>query len=413
MGRLLILSEFYCPTEGRTIGILEDLVEDLANRGHDITVVCGDARYGGGSMKRGEGMVPERVKVMRYQMPVASRRSVGGRLFHWLWLLLRMRRAILLHGAECDAVLAVVNPIPIHWVMGGHRVGANTPRRVALVWDLLPDSAVALELLRPHSLSVSLARGLNRKTLEGLDRVVVPGQDMKRHLVETYALRDTQVEVISNWSDASRLYLDSSLILPRERQPQQPFMVLLAGGLGRAQDVNQLKRLAVMIEGESEMRLQVVGTGPLIIPLWEWVREQGLAHMTVLDFCEGPEFGHLLSTASVGLVLLSPRLLGLGVPSRTYTYLCAGLPVLALVPPSCEIALQLAQNAAGIVATDAEQALESLRMLQNDPRLYRNMSTAALHAAQGPLSRDTSVKQYEQVLFGRGEPFAGFPSRRS
>ena len=399
MGRLLILSEFYCPAKGRTIGILEDLVEDLANRGHDIAVVCGDARYGGGTMKRAEEMIPERVKVLRYQMPVVSRRPVGGRLFHWLWLLLRMRRAILLHGAECDAVLAVVNPIPIHWVMGGHRAGAHTTRRVALVWDLLPDSAVALELLRPHSLSVSIARRLNRKTLQGLDGVVVPGHDMKRHLLEAYALRDTQVEVISNWSDASHLYLDGSLVLPREQQLQQPFMVLLAGGLGRAQDVNQLKRLAVMIEGESEMCLQVVGTGPLIVPLREWVQEQGLGHMTVLDFCEGPAFGHLLSTASVGLVLLSPRLLGLGVPSRTYTYLCAGLPVLALVPPSCEIALQLTQARAGLVAADADQSLACLRRLRTNGQLYNDMSAAALQAARGPLSRGVCVKQYEQMLF--------------
>lgn len=403
MGRLLILSELYCPTEGRTIGILEDLVEDLANRGHNITVVCGDARYGGGSMKPAEGIVPERVKVIRYQMPVASRRSVGGRLLHWLWLLLRMRQVIHLHGSECDAVLAVVNPIPIHWVMGGHRAGVHRPRRVALVWDLLPDSAVALELLRPHALSVSIARRLNRKTLQGLDGIVVPGHDMKRHLVQTYALRDTQVEVISNWSDASRLYLDSSLVLPREQQPLQPFTILVAGGMGRAQDVSQLKSLALMIEGESDMRLQVVGIGPLIVPLREWVQEQGLGHMTVLDFCDGTAFGHLLSTASVGLVSLHPRLLGLGVPSRTYTYLCAGLPVVALVPPSCEIALQLTQAAAGIVATDAEQALESLRMLRDDPRLYRNMSIAALDAAQGSLSRGTCVKQYEQMLFGYGD----------
>jgi len=403
VGRLLILSEFYCPTEGRTIGILEDLVEDLANRGHNITVVCGDAQYGGGSMKHTEGVIPDGVKVMRYQMPVASRRSIGGRLFHWLSLLLRMRRAFRLYGSECDAVLAVVNPIPIHWVMETHRAGVHTPRRVALVWDLLPDSAIALELLRPHSLLTSIASRLNRRTLQSLDWVVVPGHDMKRHLVETYVLRDTQVEVISNWSDASRLYLDNNLVLPREQQPQQPFTILLAGGMGRAQDVDQLKRLALMIEGEGEMRLQVVGTGPLIVPLREWVQEQGLGHTTVLDFCEGPEFGHLLSTASVGLVLLHPRLLGLGVPSRTYTYLCAGLPVVALVPPSCEIALQLAQTAAGIVAADAERALESLRMLHDDPLLYRNMSAAALQATRGSLSRDNCTKQYEQMLFGYGE----------
>ena len=73
------------------------------------------------------------------------------------------------------------------------------------------------------------------------------------------------------------------------------------------------------------------------------------------------------------------------------------------VAPSCEIALQLTRTVAGIVAMDAAQALESLRMLRDDPWLYRNMSAAALQATRGSLSRDNCTKQYEQMLFGYGE----------
>ena len=94
-------------------------------------------------------------------------------------------------------------------------------------------------------------------------------------------------------------------------------------------------------------------------------------------------------------------MLGLGVPSRTYTYLCAGLPVVAMVPGSSEIALQLCQTGAGLVAADAKESLESLRRLRADPGLYNRMSAAALSAAEGPLSRCQAVRQYEQVLFGQ------------
>jgi glycosyltransferase involved in cell wall biosynthesis len=131
------------------------------------------------------------------------------------------------------------------------------------------------------------------------------------------------------------------------------------------------------------------------------VREQRLQHTTVLDFCDGADFGHLLSTASCGLVSLDACMLGLGVPSRTYTYLCAGLPVVAIVPASSEVALQLRQMGAGLVAADAVELLESVRKLRSDPQLYRRMSAAAISAAEGLLSRCRAVRQYEYVLFGQ------------
>jgi glycosyltransferase involved in cell wall biosynthesis len=223
---------------------------------------------------------------------------------------------------------------------------------------------------------------------------------MKQHMVQAYGVAEEKVTVISNWSDISRLYLDHDIALPRTLRPRQPFLILAAGNMGRAQDVDQLKRLASAIETEEGLFLQLVGNGPLIGVLRDWVREQQLEHTAVLDFCDGTAFGHLLSTASCGFVSLDSRMLGLGVPSRTYTYLCAGLPVVAMAPASSEIALQLYQTGAGLVAVDAKESLESLRRLWADPGLYNRMSAAALSAAEGPLSRCQAVRRYEQVLFG-------------
>jgi len=171
--------------------------------------------------------------------------------------------------------------------------------------------------------------------------------------------------------------------------------------MGRLQNVDQLKRLASAIEGGERLFLRLVGNGPLMGNLHDWVREQCLEHTAVLDFCDGEAFGHLLSTASCGLVSLDSRILGLGVPSRTYTYLCAGLPVLAMVPASSEIAIELDESGAGLVAMDAVSAAACLTELSRNAERYNRMSVAALSAANGALSRSQAVWQYEQVLFGR------------
>jgi len=398
VGRLLLLTEYYSPSVGRTSGLIEDLVESLTAAGHDVTVVCSAQRYRAGAQCPVED-VPAGVRVVRCRIPGLSRSSSLGRLLNWVVFLASAGRQLHRHAASVDAVLAVINPIPLHWLAATAH-SRYSVRFVALIWDLLPDSAVALGIMPGRSPLAALARRLNLKAFARVDGIVVPGRDMKQHVMQTYGVAEEKVTVISNWSDASRLYLDKDVVLSRGLQPQQPFTVLVAGNIGRAQDVDQLKRLASAIEIEKGLFLELVGNGPLIGTLRDWAREERLQHTAILDFCDGAVFGHLLSTASCGFVSLDSRMLGLGVPSRTYTYLCAGLPVVAMVPTSSEIALQLCQTGAGLVAAGAEESLESLRKLRADPGLYNRMSAAALSAARGPLSRCQAVRQYEQVLFG-------------
>jgi hypothetical protein len=224
---------------------------------------------------------------------------------------------------------------------------------------------------------------------------------MKQHMVQAYKVAEQRVTVISNWSDISRLYLDKDVSLPRTLCPGQPFLILAAGHLGRAQDVEKLKQLSLLIDCEEGISLQIVGSGPLFVSLRDWVREQRLHHTAILDFCEGTAFGHLLSIASCGFLSLDSRMLGLGVPSRTYTYLCAGLPVLAIVPAASETAAQLSDTGAGLVAADVITSISSLKALRQDPELYCRMSAAALAATEGSLSRGQAVRQYEQILFGQ------------
>jgi len=372
-------------------------VESLAAAGHEITVVCSAQRYHKGAQLSVEG-VPLGVRVVRCRTTGLRRSSSIGRLFNWVVFLSSAHSQLVLRAASTDAVLAVINPIPLHWLVALAR-SRHHVKFVALIWDLLPDSAVALGIMPVRSPVASLARRLNRRTFRRVDAIVVPGHDMKQHIMDEYGVSDQQVTVLTNWSDASRLFLDKDMVVPRGLKPQQPFTVLVAGNMGRAQNVDELKLLALMIESGDGIYLQVVGNGSLIEPLRAWVQEKGLRHTAVQHFCDGAAFGHLLSTASCGLVSLDPRILGLGVPSRTYTYLCAGLPVVAMMPASSEVALQLCQTGAGLVAADAKESLESLRKLRADPSLYNRMSAAALSAAEGPLSRRQAVRQFEQVLF--------------
>ena len=200
MGRLLLLTEYYSPYVGRTSGLIEDLVESLAAAGHEITVVCTDQRYRAGTQPPQE-QVPAGVLVVRCRMTNLPRSSSLGRLLNWIVFLGSAGRQLHQRITSVDAVLAVINPIPLHWLAATVR-SRHSVRFTALIWDLLPDSAVAMGILRQHSLSAALARTFNLRAFARADAIVVPGRDMKQHMTQVYAVAEKKVAVIPNWSDA-------------------------------------------------------------------------------------------------------------------------------------------------------------------------------------------------------------------
>src|SRR5450756_1997698 len=103
MGRLLLLTEYYSPSVGRTSGLIEDLVESLTAAGHDVTVVCSAQRYRAGAQCPVEE-VPAGVQVIRCCTTSLSRSSSLGRLLNWVVFLGSAKRQLHRRVASVDAV---------------------------------------------------------------------------------------------------------------------------------------------------------------------------------------------------------------------------------------------------------------------------------------------------------------------
>ena len=208
------------------------------------------------------------------------------------------------------------------------------------IQDLYPETALALGILKQGWLFNACDR-INRALLREADAVVAIGQQMAAHLRGLVG-NPRRLEVIHNWADGNR-------IRPQDRVQQQAlaarlglsevFTVLYAGNMGLAQEIDALIHLLRVCKGRHDIQFLFVGGGVRRRDLVEVAEEDQLTNVAFVAYQDRSELSDLLSLADIGVVTLSPALEGLAIPTRTYSYLAADLPLLAISGANSELKL--------------------------------------------------------------------------
>ena len=100
---------------------------------------------------------------------------------------------------------------------------------------------------------------------------------------------------------------------------------------------------------------------------------EGLQNIAVLDFLHGDAFRDALAISDCALVTLEKGATGLCVPSKTYSYMMQGIPIVAIMD-ECDIVRDL-EAGAGCHVGNGESAklTELLKAMAREPEKLREM----------------------------------------
>ena len=403
--RVLVLTQFFTPEIGATQSRLHAFAAGLAERGHEVEVVCEVPNHPQGIVHPG------------YRGRPVVRRRVDGFLAYHVWVStspVKTTRSRLAFYASYAAMATVVGsatrrpdvvfasspPLPV--AVAAAAVAAR--RRVPWVLDvrdLWPEAAVAIgELSNPRL--VALAERLERRLYAGADAITAVTEPFRRKIAAK-AGDPAKVHLLPNgttrvWLDAARLEpLRESLSLPADA-----FLWTFAGNVGRAQGLEAAVDAARLL-GE-RFRLLIIGDGPARAALEQ--RAEALPAGAV-------EFRHqvvpevaarYLRASDALLVPLAPDpTLATFVPSKLYDCCAVGRPV--IVAAAGEPARLAAEAGAALCVApgDAEALAGALLMLQGQPALAQRLSTAG-RAFGAAHVREAQVERLEQILAALARP---------
>lgn len=400
--RICIVNEFFYPDNtGGTGTVLSDLVRSLQeiDRDLEIDVVTSSNLY-----RQAKAALPSceswnGVTIHRLKTPHPNFLSTPLRLSANL-LFCGYALAKLMTLRPYDVVVVGTAPPMVAMAAQALKRVKGTPF-VYIVYDLEPDRSVIMKVLPQNHPVITAFRHAQRRWLQSAAKVVVLGRYMAEHVSHTYSVPLDQIATIPIGSDPAEIVPASKSTRFRAKHGLDGFLVLYAGNFGRYHNFDTILDAALGLKDtHPQINFALVGDGTQKEHIAERIHRDSLCNVKLFDFVAKDDYADLLASADVSLVTLEPGMEGLCVPSKFYSILASGRPVLASVSPKSEVARVIDEAYAGVhVEQSATNLLvESIIAMASDPDETERMGRNARRVLEEKYSMTRIARQYYAVL---------------
>ncbi|HOG46382.1 MAG TPA: glycosyltransferase family 4 protein [Anaerolineae bacterium] len=418
--RILVVTLYYSPDGGPAAPLYAMLCEELARRGHQVTVLTSVPHYPTGRVRPEyrrhtlQRSLERGVQVIRVPVPSVQRARLPQRLLQFAcyqlgaaWAGLSERYDAVLLG---NPALAVGLPFALL---------ATLRRKPAIysVHDVYPDVGVALGVFR-HRAVITAVGALERFCLRRAAWVRVLSESF-RPGVAAQGVPASKMALVYDW-------VDTDLIRPlprdndyaRENGLDGCFVALYAGNIGLSQGLEHVLSAAAQLAGHEDMRFVFVGDGTGRASLQAEAQSRRLANVRFLPFQPRARLPEVLATADVSLVPLQKGVALRSLPSKIFSILASGRPLLASLDEGSD-AWQLVQRAqAGLCVPpeSPEELAGAILALRSDPDLCARLGRNGRDYALRHHSPQSAAEQFEQLFAsaipGQASPHADEDTHR-
>jgi colanic acid biosynthesis glycosyl transferase WcaI len=405
--RILVLCPHFDPDLAPTGVVMSAIVEGLAACGHELHVVTALPWYRHHSVEpawRGRLARHETTswgRITRVHPFPTDKRNLRARAFGFAGFVGLASVYAALSRHRPDVVLAMSPPLPI----GLAGLAVSRVRRAPLVFniqDVFPDVAVELGLLTDPRV-IRAAAWAERFSYAHSAAVTVLSDDLKDNVEAKLRTcrkpSPARVVVIPNFVDTQRItpgQRDNAY--RREHGLTGKTVVMYAGNVGLSQSLELLIHAAHELRTSTDVAFVVNGGGTAL----QWLQDaaRDLPNIVFVPYQPIERLPEVLSAADVHVVPLKRGLAKASVPSKLYSILAAGRPIVASVDAGTEVDRVIARSGAGIaVAPDDPAAFTAaLGALLSDPDGRAAMGAAGRRFVEGWASPAAVAAHYDGLL---------------
>ncbi|WP_426573317.1 glycosyltransferase family 4 protein [Aquihabitans sp. McL0605] len=407
---LLVLCPHFAPDVAPTGEVMTQIASELVARGHRLHIVTSLPWYQEHALEPGwEGRAVRHEdtpwgRITRVHPFPTDKRNIPARAMAFAGFTALSGLAALVSRSKPDAVLAMSPPL----TLGAAGWAVARAHRVPFVFniqDVFPDVAVELGAITDPRV-IKVASWLERETYLRADAVTVLSDDLKANVAAKIAGRrgaagsPAKVRVIPN-------FIDTDFIRPSERENSYrreyglggKTVVMYAGNVGWSQSLDLVLAAATHLAHEPDVVFVINGGGVARQGLQE--QAAGLPNVRFVDMQPKARLPEVAAAADIHVVPLRTGLARSSVPSKLYTILAAGRPVVASVDPGTEVARTVVEAGAGVAVPpdDAESFTKAIISLVEAPDEAAVMGRAGRRFVERWASPAAVAEAYDD-LFG-------------
>lgn len=331
--RLLVVTQYFWPENFR----VNDLVAELVQRGHQVTVLTGVPNYPDGEVFRAFRENPlafahyEGAEVVRVPM---SARGKGGVRLMLNYATFAVTASVLglwkLRGRDFDAVFAY-EPSPI--TVGLPAVALRAVKRAPLafwVLDLWPETLKAIGVVRSPAILRAVG-WLVSFIYKRCDLILAQSKSFVPQ-IKKYAGAGSRIEYFPSWAEMM-FDAERAVAAPEVHVQPSSFNVMFAGNIGDAQDFPAILAAAELLKAHRNIRWLIVGDGRMAQWVSDEIRRRELGKCVfMLGRHPVERMSSFFKHADALLVSLKNEpIFSMTIPGKLQSYLAAGIPVLAML----------------------------------------------------------------------------------
>jgi colanic acid biosynthesis glycosyl transferase WcaI len=400
--KLVVITPHFAPDVAPTGAVITRVVEELAERGHTIQVYTALPWYRNHKIEEGwdgkmirRETVPWGEIVRLHPFPTADKRNVARRAAAFAGFSV-LAGVVGASGRRVDGVLAVSPPLSLGLV-GEAISSARRGKFVFNIQDVFPDVAIELGVLNNDRM-IKAARKMELHLYKKADAVTVLSDDLKQNVAGKLGEAD-KVHVIPN-------FVDTQAITPGPKE--NPYsteyglsgktVVMYAGNVGLSQSLDMVIETAAGMTEREDLVFVINGQGASRADLERKAR--ALPNVRFIDAQPYERLPDVLRAADIHLVPLKKGLASSSVPSKTYSILAAGRPLVASVDRGSEVEMLVERAGAGLSVPpeDPGAFAAAIARLIDAPEERERMGAAGRSFVEGWASPSAVAAAYEDLF---------------
>lgn len=328
--KILIITQYFWPENFKG----NDVAFDLAEKGHNVTVLTAKPNYPKGSFYKGYSFFGKSLEIIRgvviIRVPVFPRRS--GNTFHlalnyfsfvffsyWAFLF-RIKN-------KYDVILVqqlspVFSALPGVWIRKKYGI-----KMVLWVLDLWPDSLQAAGNIKSKFI-ISRIDKIVKKIYNNADHILISSHSFEIP-IKSKLNKIIPVTYFPNW--AEDIFVAGNINNKINIEFPSGFNVIFAGNIGEANDFEAIVKAAKLTQ-DQKINWIIIGDGRKLPWLRKEIESQNLKNIFIRGRFPVEKMPESFAAADALLVSLkNEEIFGLTVPAKIQAYMASGKTILGML----------------------------------------------------------------------------------
>lgn len=402
--RVLAFSAYYTPEIAASMYLTEDIYKGIVDAGHTLEVYVPAPTRGVTEeireeykKKKVEKEYDGKLTIHRIAMYREGKNSILRALRYFF-----VNVVFIWKGLRTNAdVIFVQSTPPTQGMMAGI---LSKWKKIPLVYnlqDIFPDSLVNSGMTSENSIIWRVGRRVEDYSYRHSKKIIVISEDFKKNIL-TKGVPEEKIIVVPNWADVSGVFpveRKDNVLIKRYNLDPSKFYITYCGNVGFTQNMDLLLDVAKELRNDlPNLVFIIIGDGADKERVLKRLEDERIENIIMLPFQPYEDIANVFSLGDVGMIISKPGVGNNSVPSKTWSIMAAGKPVLASFDKDSELCKLLDIIRCGIHVDAGDKDGLLMAIMQLYYNRMNDMGKAGFDYITSVASKEKSVIHYIRAI---------------